>query len=165
MPQFDISSFPSQIFWLILVFGILYFIIKNFISPRAETILISRHRIEDDHITEAEEYTRQISEIETLKKLEQADANKLIEDIRSEAIRSTNYLMAEKKSEAQKEIYLSKISAIESIEEDKKIFHQQENEFCIKAAATIIEKLTGKNVDKELLSKVQTRLSLKTNNL
>ena len=34
MPQFDIASFPSQIFWLVVTFGILYFVMSKLVLPR-----------------------------------------------------------------------------------------------------------------------------------
>jgi F-type H+-transporting ATPase subunit b len=39
MPQLDTSSFISQIFWLVISFGILYFMIAKFVHPPTKKIL------------------------------------------------------------------------------------------------------------------------------
>ena len=49
MPQFDPSSFASQIFWLVLVFGLLYFLMTRIALPRIADVIDERaRRIEDD---------------------------------------------------------------------------------------------------------------------
>ena len=49
LPQFDFSTWGSQIFWLILTFGILYFVLANFILPRIGKGISERSdRIADD---------------------------------------------------------------------------------------------------------------------
>ena len=42
MPQFDISSFPSQIFWLVVSFAVLYFLVSTMVLPRIGKIVESR---------------------------------------------------------------------------------------------------------------------------
>lgn len=55
MPQLDISTFPSQIFWLIICFGILCLIMATMVTPRIATTLSTRHRKLDDNNTAAEQ--------------------------------------------------------------------------------------------------------------
>lgn len=42
MPQFDITRFPSQIFWLVVSFAILYFLMAKLVLPRIGSIVESR---------------------------------------------------------------------------------------------------------------------------
>ncbi len=50
MPQLDISTFPSQIFWLILCFAILCFAMASFLAPRIGDSLTSRqNKLNDLH--------------------------------------------------------------------------------------------------------------------
>ena len=58
MPQFDISSFSSQLFWLAIVFAVLYFIVSRFIAPKAESILTARNRCMEENISYAEDYKK-----------------------------------------------------------------------------------------------------------
>lgn len=49
LPQFDFSTWGSQIFWLVVTFGILYFILARFILPGISTGITERgDRIADD---------------------------------------------------------------------------------------------------------------------
>lgn len=53
-PPFDASTFPSQLLWLAITFGALYFIMSRFALPRIGEILeVRRDRIEGD-LAEAE---------------------------------------------------------------------------------------------------------------
>lgn len=44
MPQFDPGSFPSQIFWLVVSFAILYFLMATMVLPRIGGIVENRER-------------------------------------------------------------------------------------------------------------------------
>ena len=49
LPQFDTTFFPSQLFWLVIFFGILYILMARFALPRITDVLSERQRrIEDD---------------------------------------------------------------------------------------------------------------------
>jgi F-type H+-transporting ATPase subunit b len=41
-PPFDMSTFPGQIFWLVLIFGALYFLMSKVALPRVSEILETR---------------------------------------------------------------------------------------------------------------------------
>ena len=42
MPQLDVSTFPSQIFWLVVCFGVLCFAMATFLVPRIAKTLAAR---------------------------------------------------------------------------------------------------------------------------
>ena len=49
LPQFDFSTWSSQIFWLVVTFGLLYFVLAKFILPRIGQGINERSdRIADD---------------------------------------------------------------------------------------------------------------------
>lgn len=49
LPQMDVSTFPSQIFWLAVTFGLLYWIISTLVLPRLGAAIEERRdRIADD---------------------------------------------------------------------------------------------------------------------
>ena len=64
MPQLDFSTFPNQIFWLIVFCVVLFAIVKFFIIPRMEDIFANRRKIIDGNIAKAEEIRLRVSEIE-----------------------------------------------------------------------------------------------------
>ena len=64
MPQLDFSTFPNQIFWLVVFCVVLFSIVKFFIIPRMEDIFANRRKIIDGNIAKAEEIRLRVSEIE-----------------------------------------------------------------------------------------------------
>ena len=64
MPQLDFSTFPNQIFWLVVFCVVLFAIIKFFIIPRMEDIFANRRKIIDGNISKAEEIRIRVEEIE-----------------------------------------------------------------------------------------------------
>ena len=64
MPQLDFSTFPNQIFWLVVFCVVLFAIVKFFIIPRMEDIFANRRKIIDGNIAKAEELRLRVSEIE-----------------------------------------------------------------------------------------------------
>ena len=64
MPQLDFSTFPNQIFWLVIFCVILFALVKLFIIPRMEDIFANRRKIIDGNVAKAEEIRLRVSEIE-----------------------------------------------------------------------------------------------------
>ncbi|MFK7793601.1 MAG: F0F1 ATP synthase subunit B [Devosiaceae bacterium] len=61
-PPFDTSTFASQLLWLVIAFGITYYVISKIAGPRISGILEDRHdRIASD-IAEAERLKRETDE-------------------------------------------------------------------------------------------------------
>src|SRR3954471_23901059 len=53
MPQFEPSSFPSQIFWLVVTFIALYLVVSRLAVPRIAEVLEQRRRLVQDDIDRA----------------------------------------------------------------------------------------------------------------
>ena len=64
MPQLDFSTFPNQIFWLVVFCVVLFAIVKFFIIPRMEDIFANRRKIIDGNIAKAEEIRLRVNERE-----------------------------------------------------------------------------------------------------
>ncbi|MEZ5668407.1 MAG: F0F1 ATP synthase subunit B' [Alphaproteobacteria bacterium] len=54
MPQVDTTTFPSQIFWLIVLFAIFYWIVAKLILPRMTSLLELRQRTISGNLERAE---------------------------------------------------------------------------------------------------------------
>lgn len=78
MPQFDVTTFSSQIFWVVVIFTLLYFIMARFALPRVAEVMEERQDKIDDDLAKAE---RLKNEAETVL----AEYEKAIADARSEA--------------------------------------------------------------------------------
>jgi F-type H+-transporting ATPase subunit b len=53
MPQFDPSTFTSQIFWLFAIFFILYFLMSKIALPKVGEVLERRHKTIEDNLGKA----------------------------------------------------------------------------------------------------------------
>lgn len=63
MPQFDISTYSSQIFWLSICFAALYYSFSNIVLPRIRDILKERKSIIDSDKLSAKEIESQLEAI------------------------------------------------------------------------------------------------------
>jgi F-type H+-transporting ATPase subunit b len=54
MPQLDSTSFPSQLFWLMISFVALYVLLARFLLPRVQSVLALRARTIESDIAQAE---------------------------------------------------------------------------------------------------------------
>jgi len=55
MPQFDPSSFASQLFWLVVTFVLLYIVVSRFAIPRIGEVLDQRQKMVDDDLDRAQQ--------------------------------------------------------------------------------------------------------------
>ena len=154
MPQFDVSSFGTQLFWLTLAFGILYIVISKIIAPKAESIIINRNRYLEENITASENDYDKAESLRKEKEMKLREFNFEIEKFRKEALDSLDAHFANKDSELVES--LSKKTKESFLEFQKYLasFHEQENKSCVDLAAFIIEKITDKPTDLELLQKI-----------
>jgi len=63
MPQFDLSNYTSQIFWMLISFGILFLWISYFIFPLFHTIFEARVLITQKHLSQAEKINQQAEKL------------------------------------------------------------------------------------------------------
>ncbi len=68
MPQFDPSSFSSQLFWLAICFGLIYFSMSKIFLPRIRDILKDRHNNINQNESLATKIQDQVEEIELVSK-------------------------------------------------------------------------------------------------
>ena len=144
LPQMDISTFPSQIFWLIVTFSILYIFMWKFVIPTLRiTIEERRDKISND-INEAENLKSEAEEI--LNKYESKisssnqDAQKIITEARNQ---SDQYVDIAKKENEAKITAMVEESNIRIKEQEKKSRGEIE-----KATLETIKSISAKFIDK-----------------
>lgn len=93
MPQLDFSTYPNQIFWLVLSVVALYLIISKVAVPRIGGLLNDRHEAISNDLEAAADLKRRAEEAE-------AAYNKALAEARSEAQR----IGAETKAAIQEEL-------------------------------------------------------------
>lgn len=157
MPQFDVSSFSSQLFWLVIVFGFLYFLISKFIAPKAETILMQRNSFLEENINHAEEYSKKAKSIENLRENKLDEVNLHVEELNKQAFELMDLRFLHQTKELSLVLDKKKEKALAEIKTYVDTFHLNEPVSCIKLAAFIIQKVTNKDADIDLLKKIHEK--------
>lgn len=160
MPQFDVNSFGPQLFWLFLVFVVFYFIVSRIIAPAAESILTSRNRFIQDNFDSADEYNRKSAEAEQFRLTKLSEANAAAENIRHKALKKIADKFEQRKLATIDELKLKTNHALSEMSLFADSFHAKESDPCIKLAAHIINKVTGKPADMGLLAKIEKEYSI-----
>jgi F-type H+-transporting ATPase subunit b len=78
MPQLDFSTFPNQIFWLVVTLIVIYFVLSRVALPRIGSVLSERSGTITNDIAAAEDLKQKAVEAEEA-------YNKALADARSEA--------------------------------------------------------------------------------
>lgn len=143
MPQLDISTFPSQIFWLAITFAALFLVMWKVAVPRIAYVLESRQRRIDDNLDKAAGLKREaesaIKTYEAVIAKARADAQSRIgeaaQNIAGEAAKQEAELAArlqERIVESEAAIAKAKENAIAGIRDTAR-----------DVAASAVEKLVG----------------------
>lgn len=93
MPQLDFSTFPNQIFWLLVTLVVLYFVVTRVALPRIASVLAERQGTITNDIAAAEEL-----------KLKAQEAEQAYEKALAEARAEAQRIVAEAKAEIQTEL-------------------------------------------------------------
>lgn len=80
MPQLDVSTFPNQIFWLLVTLVVMYLVLNRIVLPRISTVLAERSGTIMNDIAAAEELKLKAIEAE-------AAYDKALADAKAEAQR------------------------------------------------------------------------------
>ena len=75
LPQLDISTFPNQIFWLVVALIVIYFLLAKVAMPRIESILAERHGAIQRDLDQAAELKLRAEEAEKSYQQALAEAN------------------------------------------------------------------------------------------
>lgn len=89
MPQFDISSYSSQIFWFIICFAVLYFFMSKIILPRITAILKERKFAIDSDVNSAKTVEHKLEALQTKTDLLRQQANETYQSKIDETIKNT----------------------------------------------------------------------------
>ncbi|MDM7255066.1 MAG: F0F1 ATP synthase subunit B' [Paracoccus sp. (in: a-proteobacteria)] len=93
MPQLDFSTFPNQIFWLLVTLALIYWVLSRIALPRIGGVIADRQGAITGDLMAAEEFKQKAKEAE-------AGYEKALADARGEA----NKIVAANRAEIQKEL-------------------------------------------------------------
>ena len=163
MPQLDPEFWISQIFWLVLTFGLLYIILSKFILPGISKNLENRksqivENIEtaDNQRLESEKLNKEYEEVILDSKLK---AKTIINNAKKKLINDINKKQELLQNEIDKEI--------KSAEKEIKILIDESpakiNQIAIDTSSDLLKQLIGAEVNKSNISAIVEDLSRKRN--
>jgi F-type H+-transporting ATPase subunit b len=152
-PPLDQSTFPSQLFWLILFFGALYLLMSRFALPRMARILDTRKGRIDGDLARAQalkdETEAAVKSYEKALSDARARANDIARDTRDTVTKAADAeshkldaSLAAKIADAEAKIAKSKAKAMDAV-----------HEIASESAAEIVAALGGGKVTKAALAK------------
>ena len=161
MPQLNPEFWVSQIFWLIITFGILYIVLSKFILPKISSNLELRKSQIQENIETAEKQ-REMSEVK-LKEYDEIilksklDAKNIFKNAREKIIKDINL----KKETLDKQLDDEISNAEEEIKTLKKDATDKINKIAIETSSDLLKKLIGTEINNSSISAIVDDLSKK----
>ncbi|MGX6959954.1 MAG: ATP F0F1 synthase subunit B' [Rickettsia endosymbiont of Pentastiridius leporinus] len=155
MPQFDIGTYYSQIFWLVVTFGLLYVFVSRLIVPKAEKIINNRKINIEKNVESADKLTLETEKLSKYYNQEIAKVTTEIDKLKKEKIDSLESGFLIKKSSLEQDLRETINQNIENINLAAQKFKANKSEATVQLAASIIEKITGTKADINLLETIK----------
>lgn len=168
MPQLDVSTYTSQLFWLIICFTVLYFTLKNSIIPRLDQIIKNRWNHIEGAQNKAKEFKKETELFNSQGIIYINKARKLSHEVIDNANKESRIHIAQKRLELSEQFQKRLINFKSKIKEEEKIAEsiilkelpQLTIESVIKASQETIAK---KHIEKILNQKFSFNNSFKFN--
>jgi len=165
MPQLDPEFWFSQIFWLVLTFGILYLVLSKLILPKISDNLETRKSQVLDNLELAEkqrnESEAKLKEFDNIILKSKIDAKNLFNDARKKILDDISNKRQKLEEEIDKEV---KIVEAE-IEDFKKKSPEKINKIAIETSADLINQLIGANVNNSSITAIVSDIASKNKSL
>ena len=161
MPQLNPEFWISQIFWLILTFGILYIVLSKLILPKISANLELRKSQIQDNIEAAEKQRKdsesKLKEYDDIIFKSKLEAKNIFKDSREKVIKDIN----NKKETLENQINEEIKKAEKEIEVVKKSAPEKINKIAIEASSELVKKLIGAEINNSSISAIVDDLSKK----
>ena len=165
MPQLDPEFWLSQIFWLVITFGILYLVLSKIILPKISDNLETRKSQILDNLELAEKQRNdseaKLKEFNNIIIKSKNDSKNLFNESRKKLLDDINKKKQKLEEEIDKEV---KIVEAE-IEELKNKSPEKINKIAIETSANLINQLIGANVNNSSITAIVSDISSKNKTL
>ena len=164
MPQLNPEFWVSQIFWLILTFGILYGILSKFILPKISANLESRKTQISDNIEAADKQRKEseikLKEYDNIILKSKIEANNIYNKAREKALKDINL----KKGVLEKQIDEEINKTEEEINKLRMEAPQKITQIAKETSSELIQKLIGTEINNSSISAIVDDLSKRNGN-
>lgn len=149
MPQLDFSTFPNQIFWLVIALVAIYLILSRTALPRIAAILAERQGTVTNDLAAAEELKLRAEEAE-------AAYDKALADARAEAQKIVDETRAKIQAELDAELARADAQIAERTAESEKAIAE------IRESAASTVKEVARDVAKEIVAALGAKADART---
>ena len=153
MPQLDVATYPSLIFWLVLTFSFTFFVLKYYVTPKMSEILNDRkEKIDADlFIAKQSREEAENSKIDQEKSILDAKEKAII--IVRDAVEKSKSQLLINESKAKEKLSKKLEDAEKNILNVKKNSLKIVNEVASDIAVIITHKISGIKISKNLILK------------
>jgi len=165
MPQLDPEFWFSQIFWLVITFGVLYLILSKIVLPKISDNLETRKSQVLENLEIAEKQRNQseakLKEFDNIILKSKIEAKNLFNESRKKLLDDINSKKQKLEEEIDKEVKI-----VESeIDELKNKSPEKINKIAIETSADIINQLIGFNANNSSITAIVSDISSKNKTL
>ena len=161
MPQLNPEFWFSQIFWLIITFGLLFFILSKFILPNISSNLENRKSQIMENIEKADEQRLEseskIKEFEKIIYESRVQAKNILNDAKKKISEDIN----NKKKLLDEEISSEITNVEKEISELKKRSPDTINQIAISTSSDLVKQIIGADINKSSISAIVENISKK----
>ena len=144
MPQFDPSSFASQIFWLLLTFAIFYWLMSRVAIPRIAEVLEARSERITNDLERAEHLKKETEGVIKAYEAALSKARGEASEVIGQAQQEIAALVAERQSAFLTRLARGVEEAESQVAQAKEEAKAQIRDIAIETAAATMERLVGK---------------------
>ena len=165
MPQLDPEFWFSQIFWLVITFGILYLVLSKIILPKISDNLETRKSqvLENLELAEKQrnETEAKLKEFDNIILKSKIEAKNLFNESRKKLTDDINSKKQKLEEEIDKEVKIVE----KEIEELKKKSPEKINKIAIETSTDLINQLIGANINNSSITAIVSDISSKNKTL
>jgi len=153
MPQLDVATYPSLIFWLIVTFSFTFFVLKYYVTPKMSEILNDRKEKIDSDLFEAKQSREEAENSKTDQEKSILDAKEKAIIIVRDAVEKSKSQLLISESKAKEKLSKNLEDAEQNILNAKKDSLNIVNEVASDIAVIISNKISGIKISKNLILK------------
>ena len=153
MPQLDVSTYPSLIFWLIVTFGFTFLVLKFFITPKLSEILNQRKERISADLFAAKSSREEAENSKTNQERSISDAKNKANKIVKDAIEKTKNTLQETEKKAKERLTKTLLDAEKNISDTKNKSLKNITLITTEIAVAISKKVSGINIKESIISK------------
>ncbi len=150
-PPFDSHSFVSQLVWLVVVFGLLYWLMSRIALPRVGSILEARRGRIEGELADAHRMQRQATEASAAYDAKLADAKSRAQALAQQTHEELMVATNARRHSLEDDLNAKLAAAERQIEDTKGRAMGSVAGIARDAAAAIVEHLTGKAADPQAI--------------